>query len=241
MAAPAAATPDRARPVIVEILGVAGAGKSTLAADLAERLTALGFPATDSRATRRGGFGAASRMRAGLRAVPECIRTALFVAGRIARGDLPRSALSRLGPAFQHARQLRLLLGRRVAERMAVQEPGRLMDLLTQYLHTRRPLDPAAVRRYMAAGPHADVVIALRARPDVALRHMRARRRGLPQSFRALGDAELEVVLRRGDALAATLAEVCRASGMPTLEIDVDDLDAAAVTERSVAFVLPRL
>jgi hypothetical protein len=225
------------RPFVVEVLGVAGAGKSTLAANLARRLAELGYAAADSRSTRRMAHSTGARLAAHARALPESARALAFVAAGIAHGDLPLSALSRLGPAFQHARQLQLLVPRLGPDGIIVQEPGRLMDLLTQYVHARRPLDPPAALRRVRAGPPVDAAVVLRATPEVALRHIEARKRGLPRSFRGLDAAGLDAVLRRGDACAATIADACRAAGIATVEIDVGPFDAAAVTERCVAFL----
>lgn len=226
---------------MVEVFGVAGAGKSTLAQNLAGRLAALGHAAADSRSTRRTSYGLAERVAAFVGAAPECLRAAIFVVGRILRADLPPSALSRLGPAFQHSRQLRLLVRAQGANGVAVQEPGWLMDLLTQYVHARQPLGLDVARRYLARGPGCDAAIVLRASPEVSLRHMRSRKRGLPQSVRAFGETELDAFLRRGDAAAATVAAACRAAGTTTLEIDVDALDAKAVLESCLGFLLPLL
>ncbi|MCW5713092.1 MAG: hypothetical protein KIT43_01070 [Bauldia sp.] len=237
MAAAAADGQREERPVVIEIAGVAGAGKSTLAANLAAVLSTLGYAAEDSRSTRRGPHPFGRRLSARLRAFPECARATAFVVGRIARRDLPLAALSRLGPAYQHSRQLRLLVGKLGAAGIVVQEPGWLMDLLTQYVHAKRPLTPKTARRYVEAGPRVDFAVILRAGPEAALRHMRARKRGLPKSFRKLDAAALTALLRQGDRCSATIADACRAVGIDTIEIDVDLLDGDAVTARCTDFL----
>lgn len=232
---------DGERPFVIEIAGVAGAGKSTLAANLAASLVARGYAAADSRSTRRGGYGFGDRFAARLRALPEAVTASAFVARRILSRELPAGALSRLGPAFQHSRQRQLLARRLGAAGVIVQEPGWLMDLLTQYVHARRDLDAATALRFISAGPAIDLAVFLRAGADTALRHMNSRKRGLPKSFRALDPAALADILRRGDAAAATIAGACRQVGIATLEIDVDGLDADAVTARCLDFVAAAL
>lgn len=241
MTRPADAERRTGRPIVVEIAGVAGAGKSTLAASLAASLSALGYAASDSRSTRRQSFGARERISAWLRAFPESATATAFVAGRVVRRHLPPAALSRLGPAFQHSRQLQLLVPRLGATGVIVQEPGWLMDLLTQFVHASRPLDVPTAQRYVGKGPAIDFAIVLRASPEVALRHMNARKRGLPQSFRALDAPVLDEMLRRADASGGMIAGACRAAGIETLELEVDALDAAAVTSRCTEFLVTRL
>jgi hypothetical protein len=229
------------RPVVIEIVGAAGAGKSTLAANIARWASGVGYEAADTRSTRRQSYGLGERLAAWARALPEFATASAFVARKIGARSLPVGAVTRLGPALQHSRQLRLLLRRMGANSVIVQEPGWLMDLLTQYVHAARPLDESVALSYIGRGPRIDFAVVLRVSPGVALGHMQMRKRGLPKSFQELGPAALDEVLRRGDDCAATIAAACRTAGIQTLELDVDGLDAEAVTQTCAGRLLPFL
>jgi RecA/RadA recombinase len=207
MVAEPCAGPDRqAGPLVVELCGLPGAGKTTLAHDLVQRLTARGCPA-------------AVADRAVSAAAPPALRLprkATMVAGTVARGPVRALGEARLVGRGQPARRDRLavpvqwLLARRLLTEArrdtgtVVIEEGLVQAWWSAALHSRDQLDGTTLSLLAARGPRADVVVHLDVPLELAL--ARLRHRSSRHSRLQHEDADRQLAsMQRGDVLLREL------------------------------------
>jgi thymidylate kinase len=237
--------PGKGRPTIshafiVEIAGIPGVGKSTLAENLTRALRSSGVAAVSSRDFSF--HGNMQMIEGGASVVGDMLRlTRFFVLGsggaklqttfmgvhRLLRATRP--AFARRVMALQSSRQV------------VVQEPGWQMQLISHLLYFENPIDQKAICNFSKLAPRSDLTIYLRAEPEIATDRMSRRPRGIPRRLRKFTHQELQLALLRAGACSAALASVQRTLGRATLEIDATDRTAEDVARMAEDAVLAQM
>lgn len=233
----------RQGPVVIEIVGVAGTGKTTLAENLVARLKDNNFVAVQSRDARNHTGGPTQNILGTVRAGGDILAFLVFFLRNLVRGRFSffPGAANRLKMASRHSIQRRTLEVKLGHDGIIVQEPGSLMHLLGHYMYIEKPLSTAIASEFIKASPTISFAIILRVDPLVSLARMNMRQRGIPKSMRQYEGARLLETIQHGDYCASTISSACASLGIKALELDVNGLDANAVTERSTEFLLPEL
>ncbi len=233
----------RQGPVVIEIVGVAGTGKSTLAENLAARLKCENFLAVESRDARNYMGGSTQNILGTVMAGVDVLAFLVFFLRHLFGGQFSFStgAANRLKMAARHTVQRRTLEGKLGRNGIIVQEPGSLMHLLGHYMYIEKLLSTAITSEFITASPAINFAIILRADPEVSLARMNMRQRGVPKSMRKYRGARLLEIIQHGNYCASTISRACASLGIKALELDVSGLDANAVTERCMEFLLPEL
>ncbi|HET8603403.1 MAG TPA: hypothetical protein VFM09_05695 [Marmoricola sp.] len=201
--------------LVVELCGLPGSGKTTLAHEVVARLRATGGSArvVDRRVSA---------------AVPPWVRVprkAGLVAGALARAPVRAVGDARLLGGRQPDRRDRLavpvqwlLAGRLVGEARrtrgtAVLEEGLVQALWTAALRARTPLDGGTLARVASRVPRAHVVVHLDVPVDLALSRLRGRSSRHSRVQRQQAEGQL-ALLEHGDLLLRELLGAWSAAGL---------------------------
>jgi len=229
--------------VIVEIVGLSGAGKTTLAEQLPDFFAKSNAHAIHSKTQPAAGFSLRVKAAGALLAIKDVVRLSPYFLRPFIDGDqrLGLSGFRRLLKSFRHAMPRRVLPLALPCNTVIVQEPGWPMELLSHYLYSRRPLTDADARRFLNAAPPIDYLIILTAEPQISVARMKGRPRGIPKGLRHLNADELHEWLERGNITSAVLDYAGRAVGIKTLKLDVSKLEANEVAQHVTKFIVERL
>ena len=230
-------------PVIVEILGPSGVGKTTLAEHLPDFFAKSNARAVHSKTRSIAGFSLSVKAAGALLAIKDVVRLSPFFLRPLTYGDtrLGLSGFRRLLKSFRHALPRRVLSIALPCNTVIVQEPGWPMELLSHYLYSKRPLTEAAALRFLDAAPSINYLIILTAEPQISIARMKGRQRGIPKGLRHLNADELQECLQRGNATSAVLDRSGRTMGIKTLKLDVSKLEADEVAHHVSKFIIERL
>jgi thymidylate kinase len=237
--------------MIIEFVGVMGAGKTSLHRRATERLAALGHPVWTHRMVADL---AAARCAAALPTAPfharaiARFRRLLFktsVAWRsrgavaLAVGHLLRSkrpagdvlkSLRRFLTCLANYWTARLSIP---AEEIVLTDEGVVQKLCAVFIHGSGRVDLAAVRRYARTLPLPDVLVYVVVDAEIARARARVRSRRLAGRFAALQDAELRTVFAdTASAFDALVNEIQTATprAVRIIVVRTDDFERAKAT-----------
>lgn len=220
--------------MIIEFIGLMGAGKSTLHRETVERLTGrhgtIWTPRMLGQSCGRGRFGRLQRlwfrMRAAWRSRTLVVlaMTHLFRSHRPFRDKLKglRWFLTSLGNRWK-ARQS---LG--VGD-VAVVDEGLAQRMFNIFIHGAGDIDLDGVRKYARAHPPSDVLVYLKVDPQIAAMRTATRTKKLPRRFRSLDREQLATMFANAEQAIDTLVDEIRRrpNCVQVIVIQSDDLPAA--------------
>jgi hypothetical protein len=215
--------------VSVEIIGVSGAGKTTLARLLTTALRANGHFTVQTRCLDQIAITTSSRLQGTSRAFLDLVT----LGPRLWQGQ----------PDFRRLRRLRRGFHKAISQRMLqsasngwviIIEPGWTMQLVGLAMQLERIPTEADILAFLRTST-PDVLVVLDAAPQVAINRMSGRNRGLPKhqglpkQLRNLDCARLTSRLSCGRETCRRIGQCATICGIQTLTVDVSHVDAAAV------------
>lgn len=232
------------RPLVIELAGTPGAGKTTLAAEIVGQLDGTGVRAATIVGAARQHAARTSPGRAVARLAPRGLRDPLLwqvfyscgamnsvgfafgrptLSGRVLRHQLSRpisSSMKRhtLFWFFQLAGRHRFLTSTMRDGEALVVDDGFLHRSVALNASPAERSDDGLVETYVDLVPRPDLVIRPIADRDVCLR--RIRDRGVWQHSRHLTDTDLESYVANAERVIDVAVERARANGWDVIEID---------------------
>jgi len=253
------------RPLVIELAGTPGAGKTTLAAEIVGQLDRAGVRAATIVGAARQHAARTSIGRAVAHLAPRRLRDPLLwqvfyacgamnavgfafgrptLSGRVLRDQLSRpisSSMKRhtLFWFFQLAGRHRFLMSTmRDGEALVVDDGFLHRSVALNASSNERP-DGALIEAYVDLLPRPDLVIRPIADRDVCLR--RIRDRGVWQHSRHLTDTDLESYVANAERVIDVAVERAKANGWNVVEIDNAGRDLREVRSETVEAVRPLL
>jgi thymidylate kinase len=243
------------RQTVVEVVGTPGAGKTTVAHELIAMLREAGLEAGTIVDMARPHAGATLPGRVVNAVAPERLRSPLlwqvfygygvlgaagvWLSDRPLARHVVRSERARALPSaskrhtlfwfFQLAGRRRFLAKRPRAGEVLVVDDGFLHRSVALHASPDETPDPAAISRYVDLLPRPDLVLAVRARPDVC--RERIRDRGLWRHRSGMSDGELASYVRHADAVVQGAVAHARSNGWPIVDVDNDGEGVDGVRE----------
>jgi shikimate kinase len=219
--------------MIIEFIGLPGAGKTTLRRQLTDIL-GDGEPGvrTDADSGRaRSGSGrlrryasycvAAWRWRTAIRISAICLASSR----RPWREKLFALRLLVVSLGRYHAAQSR-------RTPIVMMDEGFIQRCFTVLVDGPEEVSGEMVRRLASAGPHGDMVVHLKIDPEVALRRLSVRQRGLPPRFAMLSHAELLATFRMADRSFGEIAAVVSHDRRHPADVVVVESDDVATANK---------
>lgn len=234
------AQPSKSQPAVLEITGLSGAGKTTLAEGLPSILAQSGCRAFHSKTAPLARYSMVEKIAAALFAIGDIVRLSRFFFKPLLFSGPQFNVISlrRLLKTFRHAFSRRAFMLERSNDALVVQEPGWPAVLLSQYLYAPEPLAFESALKFLRTAPRMDYLVTLIAEPTVSIERMGGRGRGIPSGLRRLSDVELRASLGRANATSLVLDQAARRLGIATLMLDVSAMSAEEVASSVAEFVL---
>lgn len=248
-------------PTVVELVGTPGAGKTTVARELIAMLREAGAEAGTIVDAARPHAAATIPGRLVNAVAPQRLRSPLqwqvfygygmlgaagfWLADRALARHVVRSERARALPSaskrhtlfwfFQLAGRRRFLTKRPRVGEVLVVDDGFLHRSVALHASPDETPDPAAVARYVDLIPRPDLVLAVRARPEVCVD--RIRDRGLWRHRSGMTDDELARYVRHADDVVERAVAHAREKGWPIVDVDNDAEGVDGVREELRAVV----
>ncbi len=232
--------------MIIEFIGLMGAGKTTLHRETVQRLNGQGravwTPRMLGSLCGSGRFARVRRLWFRLRAswwsraLVTLAVLHLFRSGRPLRDKLRglRWFLTSLGNRWKARRSL-------TADEVVLMDEGLAQRVFNIFIHGCGDIDLAGVRQYARVQPVADVLVYLRVNSEIATMRTATRSKRIPRRFRSLDRDQLSVMFANAEQALDTLVDEIRISApdrVTTIVVDTDDFMAA---RRDLAEQLDRL
>lgn len=228
--------------MILEFVGLPGAGKSTLHSKLIARLSELNIPVIDGQSVAGKSAGHETRKSSKFRRFRHYVVALCIYYGTIWMAFRQLAASRRsLGEKVLAFRWVIVALGRyQMAASLAgdralvVFDEGIMQRAFTLFQDIGGAGGSEAVRSYVRSAPLPDVVVRVRVNPKIALRRLSQRDRGLSARFAEASPEQLLRIMKDGQQMFDTMLEELRASNrsnitVVTFEVEANDLDAASM------------
>jgi thymidylate kinase len=220
--------------MIIEFIGLMGAGKSTLHRETVERLIGpnrtVWTPRMLGQSCGRGRFARVQRLWFRMRAAWRSRTLVVLAMIHLFRSNRPfrdklkglRWFLTSLGNRWK-ARQS---LG---TGDVALIDEGLAQRMFNIFIHGAGDIDLDGVRKYARALPLSDVLVYLTVDPHIAAMRTAARTKKLPRRFRSLDREQLSVMFANAEQAIDTLVDEIRLrpNCAQVIVIESDDLPAA--------------
>lgn len=225
--------------MVIELIGLPGAGKSTLSRLIAERLTAAGHRVDEATYVRDHRLSGPRRVVEKLALALACLgaqpRRSAELAFRVARTR--QATLADWGTSVFNFLYVSALHRRRRGDGVLLLDQGIAQALWSiGFAAKREDWAEIVARRDRAPAPWPDLVVVVRASPAVILERLRQRSKQASRLEKELGRSGS--ALERCAARLQAVLHLLRRDGVPLVEVSSEGMaDPAAEVERVMAAV----